>query len=129
MKRNMSRVFAGVGFGCLALLACAGWLIAIRTHASLTNNNSFSIRDPLSIGNPFSIGVSLGLLLALLFSAVALVGAIVRLGQLRQWGWFVTLLALTAVIPPLGIICFVLYLLVGPTSEASATSLQEMHNA
>ncbi len=129
MKRNTNRILVGVGLGCFALFSLIGWVIASLTHASLINNTAFDIRNPQSYGNPLSIGATLGLMFALLFVGIAFIGALVRLGELHHWGWFVTLLALAVSSVPFSILtmavilAFAMYLFIGPdTPEAGRTT-------
>ncbi|HEX8998155.1 MAG TPA: hypothetical protein VF812_19180 [Ktedonobacterales bacterium] len=128
MKRNTNRILVGIGLGCFALCSLIGWVIASLSHASLINNTTFDIRNPQSYGNPLSIGATLGLLCALLFVGLAFIGALVRLGELRHWGWFATLLALLAlaafsthfeILAAAVILAFALYLFIGPDTMAS----------
>lgn len=124
MKRKTNRILVGVGLGCFALFSLIGWVIASLTHASLINNMAFDIRNPQSYGNPLSVGATLGLLFALLFVGAAFIGALVRLGELHHWGWFVTLLVLAVyavqyeMLAVAVILAFALYLFIGPDTTA-----------
>lgn len=109
MKRNdirLIRILVAAGLGIFVLCTGIGWIIARMTHAVLINDN------------PLSLGALLGVRLALLLIAVAFIGAVIRLGQLHQWGWFITLLALIIFLPPLGVIAFMIYLIIGPDTPA-----------
>jgi hypothetical protein len=119
MKQNTVRIFLGVGFGCFAVAVLLGWVVDQLTQASLINNTAFDIRNPPSYGNLLSIGAALGLMCAVLFVAMAFVGALARLSQLRQWGWFAILLVLTVFVFPLGIVAFIMYLVIGPDTPAT----------
>jgi len=112
MNQNRIRLLVGIGVGCFAIATLVGWVIARLTDAVLINDN------------PLSIGALYGVMLAIFCFAVALVGAIVRLGQLRQWGWFGALLMLTIFALPLGMVIFLLYLFIGPDSEGNLLPYQ-----
>lgn len=128
MKRNTNRILVGVGLGCFALFALIGWVISSLTHASLINNMTFDIRNPQSYGNPLSVGATLGLIFAMLFVGMAFIGAVVRLGELHHWGWFVTLLVLGVfsipyqVLTVAVILAFALYLFIGPDTTVDQRS-------
>ncbi|HVC75970.1 MAG TPA: hypothetical protein VND96_05565 [Candidatus Micrarchaeaceae archaeon] len=50
---------------------------------------------------------------------VACIGALIRLGQLHSWGWFVAVLI--AQLIALGIIAMVAYAMAGPSDEMAVT--------
>jgi hypothetical protein len=58
-------------------------------------------------------------LIAALVMLVAWIGALIRLGQLHRWGWFVAVLVLQLI--GLGIIGMVAYAVAGPGEEIVVT--------
>lgn len=92
------------------VVAVISLVVAYVSGLSATANTAYSPLTAIA----GTVAVVAGLVML-----VACIGALIRLGQMRSWGWFVAVLILQLI--ALGIIGMVAYAVAGPSDEMVVT--------
>ncbi|HEY1389213.1 MAG TPA: hypothetical protein VGF38_11770, partial [Ktedonobacterales bacterium] len=105
----------------LALAALDGCVLGIAIASSAGPDASgYSAAGAASV-NPVVLIFGVLLFLAgVVLELISWVGALVRSGQLGQWGWFICML-----LPFINSFAFLLYLIIGPTPIAPMQPLKQ----
>ncbi len=105
-KRASTRWY--IGAWVVGILASIVFFLS--AHKGMTGTAFFAIGT-----TPVSAIAWLIVVIASIVTLVAWVGALIRLGQIRSWGWFATVLILQLI--GLGIVGMVIYAVAGPPDE------------
>ncbi len=112
-KRTSTRWY--IGAWVLWVLA---WIVVFMTGRTTTTGTSFFVHGSSPVGAVALIAVWILALVML----VMWLGALIRLGQLHSWGWFVAVLVLQLV--GLGIVGMAAYAIGGPPDDGSAVVMR-----
>jgi hypothetical protein len=101
-----------IGAWVVAAISAIVFFMTAQTSASSTGASAIGT-SPISVIAWLIVGVC-GIVMLIMW-----IGALVRLGQLHSWGWFVFMLVLQLI--GLGIIPMVAYAVAGPQDEGVVT--------